>query len=57
MTILDCSGREVGYVTGRSSLKTSDKVLEALWAGLQGSSNEEIIRELSRQGYHAEPLS
>jgi Fe-S-cluster containining protein len=57
MTILDSEGLEVGYVTGRSSLKTSDMALEALWTGLQGSSPDERIRELSRHGYHAEPLS
>jgi Fe-S-cluster containining protein len=57
MTILDREGREVGQVTGRSSLKTSDMALEALWKGLQGSSPEERIRELSRHGYNAEPFS
>jgi uncharacterized protein len=55
--IHDREGMEVGYVSGRLSLKTSDTALETLWTGLQGSSPEERIRELARHGYHAEALS
>lgn len=56
MIILDREGREVGHVAGRSSLSTSDICLEGLWKELQGSSPEQLIRELSRHGYRAELL-
>ena len=57
MVILDREGREAGYVSGKSTLSTSDIRLEELWKGLQGSSPEQVIRELSRHGYRAEILS
>jgi Fe-S-cluster containining protein len=60
MVIYDREEREAGYVSGKSSLTTSDSRLDGLWKELlrSGRSSPGQIREgLARHGYRAELLS
>jgi Fe-S-cluster containining protein len=60
MVIYDQEGREAGYVSGKTTLTTSDTRLGELWAELLRSgrsSPDQVRQELARHGYRAEPLS
>jgi Fe-S-cluster containining protein len=59
LVIYDREGNEAGYVSGKSSLNSSDPLLLDLWKDLHpGRASPDQVREhLARLGYRAEPLS
>jgi hypothetical protein len=64
MVIYDREGREVGHISGKTSLSTADPALAVLWQDLAGitkkddSSWIETVRcGLQRHGYTIEPLT
>jgi Fe-S-cluster containining protein len=60
LVIYDREGNEAGYVSGKSSLTTSDPLLLEIWNELLRSgqtSPDQFRQPLARHGYRAEPLS
>jgi len=57
MQIYDGDGRVAGYVKGRRSLISEDRILASLWSEIPADSGDAAIKEiLKRHGYRVELL-